>query len=459
MREHRLKIGVSGIRGVVGDFLTPSLACSFAQAFGAFVGAGRVVLGRDTRSSGEMLQHAIACGLLASGCEVVDVGIQPTPTIQVYVGASRARGGISVTASHNPPEYNALKLFNHEGLFFNHYERRELLDIYYESEFRHAANHEIRGIARDTETPMRLHTERILRQVDVARIKARRFRVALDAVNGAGSVLSCRFLERALGCDLRAISVDPTRPFPREAEPRPDTLGELQELVRRNRADAGFAQDPDGDRLAVVDEQGNVLDNDDVLALVVDTVFSSMPGDVAVNLTTSSVIEDIAQLHGRRVYRTAVGEANVVDMMRAVDAVIGGEGANGGVIFPAVQYCRDSYTAMALLLDLMERTGEPVSALAGRLPRYYRRQGKVAFEHGLLGPLIQALEEKFPDAAADHTDGLKLLLKDAWIHVRASNTEPLVRFSIEARSAERADALYALATKTGDRLPVPHFSS
>ncbi len=442
MREHRLKVGVSGIRGVVGEFLTPALACSYAQAFGTFVGKGRVVLGRDTRASGEMLKHAVACGLLATGCEVVDVGIQPTPTIQIYIGATRARGGISVTASHNPPEYNALKLFNHEGLFFNHYERRELLDIFYESEFRTATNEEMLGVYRDYETPMNMHVGRILRHVDAARLKARRFRVALDGVNGAGSVLSCRFLEKDLGCDLRAISVDPAKPFPREAEPRPDTLGDLQELVRRERAEIGFGQDPDGDRLAVVDEHAHVLDNDDVLALAVDAILTAMPGDVVVNLTTSSVIDDIALMHGRKCYRTPVGEANVVEMMQATRSVIGGEGSNGGIIFPAVQYCRDSYTGMAFLLDLMERTGKTVSELAARLPRYYRRSGKVAFEHGRLGPLMQALEDSFPDARMDRTDGLKLILPEAWIHVRASNTEPLLRVAIEAKAEQQVEELY-----------------
>jgi phosphomannomutase len=448
MREHRLKIGVSGIRGVVGEFLTPSLAASFAQAFGTFVGVGRVVLGRDTRRSGEMLQHAVSCGLLATGCEVVDVGIQPTPTIQIYVGATRARGGISVTASHNPAEYNALKLFNRQGLFFNHYERRELLDIYYESEFRTATNAEIRRITQDHETPMRMHTERVLHHVDVSRIRARKFRVALDGVNGAGSVLSCRFLQQDLGCTLHAIGVDPTKPFSREAEPRPDTLGDLRELVIKERANIGFGQDPDGDRLAVCDETGHVLDNDDVLALVVDAVLTTMPGDVVVNLTTSSVIDDIAARHGRKVYRTPVGEANVVEMMQATQAVIGGEGSNGGIIFPSVQYCRDSYTGMAFLLDLMERTGKTVSQLAAeRLPRYTRLAGKVAFEHGRLGPVMQALEESFPNAHLDRTDGLKLLFDDAWIHVRASNTEPILRLAVEAKSETRAVELRDMVSK------------
>jgi phosphomannomutase len=442
-REHQLKIGVSGIRGVVGNFLTPSLARAFAQAFGTYVGAGRVVVGRDTRSSGPMLQRAVHCGLLAAGCEVIDVGVLPTPTIQIYTGATRARGGLAITASHNPPEYNALKLFNSQGLFFNNYERGELLDIYHQSDFRQAENDEMRPLTCERQAPVRLHIERAVRHVNLDRIRARRFRVALDAVNGAGSVMTPDFLTETLGCELHAIFVDGAKPFPRVAEPRPDTLGDLAELVRSARCDIGFAQDPDGDRLAVADEHGRVLDNDDVLALVVQAALERRPGDVVVNLTTSSVIDDVVAAHGGRVYRTPVGEANVVEMMQAVNAVIGGEGSNGGIIYPAVHLCRDSYTGMAFLLDRMAETGCTVSELAAQLPRYYRRYGKTEFEHGRLGPLMQALEERYPEATLDRSDGLKLVFEDAWIHVRASNTEPVLRLAAEARSEERLDSIYS----------------
>ena len=442
MREHLLKVGVSGIRGVVGEFLTPSLACAFAQAFGAYVGAGRVVVGRDSRSSGPMLQHAVTCGLLASGCEAIDVGVTPTPTIQMYVAAIHARGGIAVTASHNPPEYNALKLFNDEGLFFNNYERSELLDLYHQSNFRHATNAEIRRVSCDRDTPARLHIERVLSHVNAEAIRRRGFRVALDAVNGAGSRMSCDFLRDTLGCDLHAISVDPEQPFPRTPEPRPDTLGDLSDLVVRTGSGIGFAQDPDGDRLAVVDEAGRVLDNDDVLALAVDAALRRRAGPVVVNLTTSSAIDDVAARHGCRVWRTPVGEANVVETMQAVHAVIGGEGSNGGIIFPAVHLCRDSYTGMAFLLDRMAETGESIGALAARLPRYFRKLGKVAYAHGRLGTLMQALEESLPGASSDRSDGLKLMMPDGWIHVRASNTEPLLRLAAEAKSQEQVDELY-----------------
>ncbi len=441
-REHLLKIGVSGIRGVVGEFLTPLLARAFAQAFGTYVGSGRVVVGRDTRSSGPMLQHAVHCGLLAAGCEVIDVGVLPTPTIQIYTEATRARGGLAITASHNPPEYNALKLFNAQGLFFNHYERSELLDIYHQSDFRQAQNDEMLRLSTDYGCPARMHLERVVKHVNIDRIRARKFRVALDAVNGAGSVMTPGFLTDTLGCELHAISIDPTKPFPRIAEPRPDTLGDLSELVRTRACEVGFAQDPDGDRLAVVDEDGTVLDNDDVLALAIQVAIERHPGNVVVNLMTSSAVDDVVAARGGKVYRTPVGEANVVEMMQAVNAVIGGEGANGGIIFPAVHLCRDSYTGMAFLLDHMAETGCTMSQLAAQLPRYWRKLGKTGFEHGRLGPLMQALEDRFPGSRLDRSDGLKVMLDDAWIHVRASNTEPILRIAAEGRTEERVESLY-----------------
>jgi phosphomannomutase len=442
-REHLLKIGVSGIRGVVGEFLTPGLACAFGQAFGTYVGPGTVMVGRDTRSTGEMLQHAVQCGLLSSGCDVVNLGVLPTPTIQIYTVAARARGGIALTASHNPPEYNALKLFNSRGLFFNHYERTELIDLYHQSAFHEAKNEEIRCVREEFESPRKLHIDRVLRHVDANRIRERKFRVALDAVNGAGSVMTPGFLGDTLGCDLLAISTDPTQPFPREAEPKPETLGDAAELVRRHACDIGFAQDPDGDRLAVIDENGNVLDNDDVLALAVEAAFERMPGDVVVNLTTSMVIDDIARAHGRRVYKTPVGEANVVETIQAVNAAIGGEGSSGGIIFPSVHLCRDSYSGMAMFLDLMASTGRTISHLASGLNRYYRKIGKVAYQHGQLGTVMQELEDRFPDAQTDRTDGLKLIWPNRWIHVRASNTEPILRFSAEAKSADEMERMYS----------------
>lgn len=445
MREHNLKIGVSGIRGVVGEFLTPLLAADFAQAFGAYVGRGRVVLGRDTRFTGPMIEHAVACGLLAAGCEVVRVGVQTTPTIQIYIAETGAVGGIGVTASHNPAEYNALKLFNGEGLFFNHYERTELLDLFHQGDFKEATNEEMLGLTVDEVTPWNRHANRILKHIDVDRIRARRFRVGLDGVNGAGSLMSVWFLQEILGCELHAIHVDPSKAFPREAEPKPESLGELMALVKAQDCDIGFGQDPDGDRLAVCNELGEMIDNDDVLALAIEAALARAPGDVAVNLTTSNVVDEVAARFGRRVYRTAVGEANVVERMRAVKALIGGEGSSGGVIFSGTHLCRDSYTAMALLLDRLAAEGKTLSALDRALPRFYRRSGKVKFAHGKLGGLMLAMEKNHPAAQLERTDGLKLNLSDGWIHLRASNTEPILRVAVESRNEERADQMFAEA--------------
>jgi len=446
-RVHQLKIGVSGIRGVVGDFLTPNLACAFAQAFGTYVGPGRVVLGRDTRATGEMLEHAVTCGLLAAGCEVVKVGIATTPTIMIYVAETHALGGIALTASHNPPEYNALKLFNREGLFFNQYERSELIDLYHQSEFRRATNNEIRSVSVDYDTAPERHIARVLKNVDVDRIRKRHFKVALDGVNGAGAAMSVHFLRDVLNCDLHAISVDQTKPFPREAEPKPETLGDLRKLIKECGAEIAFAQDPDGDRLAVGDETGYIIDNDEVLALAVDCALNRNKGPVVVNLTTSSVIDEIAGRYNCPVYRSAVGEANVVERMRAAGAVIGGEGTNGGIIFPAVHYCRDSYMGMAFMLDRMAETGKKLSELVATHAPYYRRIDKFTFEHGRLGPIMQELETMFAGAQVDRTDGLKLSGKDSWLHVRSSNTEPVLRLAAEARSPERLEEIYVKAER------------
>jgi phosphomannomutase len=442
-REHLLKIGVSGVRGVVGGFLTPMLAAKFAQAFGTYTGHGRVVLGRDTRASGPMLEHAVTCGLMSVGCEVVKLGVMPTPVIQTWIAETKAAGGIALTASHNPAEYNALKLFNHEGLFFNQYEREELLHLYHQSEFSRAAFDDVALAWEEGEKPVDAHIARILALIDHEAIRRRRFRVALDGVNGAGSLMSIRFLREVLGCELHAIHVNPALPFPRVAEPGPETLGELAALVQREHCDIGFGQDPDGDRLAVADERGVVMDNDDVLALAMDAALHRAGGDVVVNLTTSSVVDAVAAKHGRRVFRSPVGEANVVERMKVVHAGVGGEGSNGGLIFPSVHYCRDSYTAMALLLDQMARTGSSIHQLQEVLPQFTRRGGKVRFRHGTLGPLMQKLEARFAEAAMDHSDGLKLNIGDSWIHVRASNTEPLLRVAVESPSTERADELFA----------------
>ena len=317
-----------------------------------------------------------------------------------------------------------------------------MLDLFHQSDFAEAGNEEILGLTVDEATPWKRHIDRVVKHVDVERIRARRFRVALDGVNGAGSRMSVWFLSEVLGCELHAIHVDPTKTFPREAEPKPETLGELRELVKACACNVGFGQDPDGDRLAACDEHGEMLDNDDMLALAVEAALARKSGDVVVNLTTSSVIDEVAARFGSRVYRTAVGEANVVERMLAVRAVIGGEGSSGGVIFAGTHLCRDSYTAMALLLDRMASSGQTLGELSHALPRFHRRGGKVQFAHGKLGGLMLAMEKAHPGAQLERTDGLKLSLPDGWIHLRSSNTEPLLRVAVESKNEAVADRLF-----------------
>ena len=316
-REHLLKIGVSGIRGVVGEFLTPALAGAFAQAFGTYVGAGRVVVGRDTRASGEMLQHAVTVRAAGGGLRGGRRGRAADaddPDLRRSDARARRHRPHGVAQSARVQRAEAVQ---RRRPFLQHYERGELIDLYHESDFRHATNAQIRRVSCDRETPSRLHIERVSRHVDGERIRRRQFRVALDAVNGAGSVMTCAFLRETLGCELEAIAVDPTQPFPRVAEPRPDTLGDLRSwsgararrsASRRIRTATGW---PSSMRPAACSTMTTCW------RWPWTRRCDRMPGDVVVNLTTSAAIDEIAASHGRRVYRTPVGEANVVEMMQA----------------------------------------------------------------------------------------------------------------------------------------------
>ena len=316
-----------------------------------------------------MLQHAVTCGLLAAGCEVVDLGVLPTPTMQMYVAATRARGGLAITASHNPPEYNALKLFNAKGCSSTTTSAASCWTCTTRAIFHRGQQRgDAARVVGDRGDATRYHIDRVLTHVD-ARTDPRAEvpRRAGRASTARARVMTLGFLQKDLGCDaardLRRSHASRFRAWPSRG---PTRSASCRRWCARSAPRSASRQDPDGDRLAVVDETGRVLDNDDVLALAVDAVLRRVQGDVVVNLTTSSVIDDVARAHGRRVYRTPVGEANVVEMMQAVNAVIGGEGSNGGIIFPAVHLCRDSYTGMALLLDRMAETGKTISELAAR---------------------------------------------------------------------------------------------
>ncbi len=447
-RNHQLKIGVSGVRGVVGDYLTPELVMNFAQAFGTYMGPGTVVVGRDTRESGDMLLDVAIAGLSATGCRVVNIGIAPTPTIQCAVTKLNAVGGIAITASHNPEQYNALKFFNGTGVFINGYEREELIDIYYQRDFRLVEARSYGSVETIREEGLkhfafRNHLEKVLEHVDAEMIRKKNFKVGLDCVNGTGSVFSPYFLKEGFGCRVEGIHLRPSAPFPRGPEPVPKNLKILGELVQREKCDIGFAQDPDADRLGIVDETGRPLDTEIGLALVVDYCLQKFPGDVVVNNATSLVIDDVAARHGRQVHRAKVGEANVIELMQSNQTCVGGEGSAGGVIFPPLQMCRDSFIGMAMILQYMAETGLTLSKLVERYPVYYRDQVTL---HLPMNEILKALRvsekyylEKCGKLRLD--DGIKASFDGGWVLIRPSNTEPIMRIQAEAKTKERLQEL------------------
>jgi phosphomannomutase len=446
MGASRLVISVSGIRGIVGESLTPEVVATYAAAHGAAAaartGQSSIVLGRDARVSGPFLALAAEAGLRSVGCDVLDVGMACTPTILLAVEDEGAAGGIALTASHNPAPWNALKLASHRGMFLTPAEGAEVLSLVDGGRIPRAS-WDAPGGREALEDATARHVERILADslVDVTAIRKRGFKVVLDACAGAGGLVALPLLSR-LGVEVDGLHLEPTGRFPRDPEPTAANLGELRARVRASGADLGLAIDPDGDRLALVDEGGRALGEDLTLALAADYVLSERSGTVVTNLSTSQVVDRVAEAHGVRVHRTAVGEVNVALGMLAVDSPIGGEG-NGGVIHPGIHHTRDAPVGIALLLSHLARTGRSLSQAAAALPSYAIVKAKVPLD-GIDGDgLLARAEEALEGAEVDRTDGLKLLwpARQEWLHLRKSGTEPVVRLIAEAPDAAAAERL------------------
>jgi len=441
-----LMVSVSGVRGRVGDPLTPELVGAIAAAFGGFLRArerrGSVYVGRDSRTSGPMFQRAVTAGLQSVGVDVVDLGVVPTPTVLLAVEEAGAAGGLAVTASHNPPEWNALKLISGEGMFLDAEEAATFRDFLAGEDPPRASWDELGAVREDSEAWAR-HRERILAldYVDAEAIAAHGLRVALDCVHGAGGPPLADLL-RALGVSFRGMGMEPDGLFPRDPEPTAANLAGLGEWVREVGAGVGMAVDPDADRLSLVDETGVAVGEDLTLALAAAAVLRRTPGVVVTNLSTSRVVEDVAEAFGSRVVRTPVGEVNVARRMQAEAAVVGGEG-NGGVILPALHYTRDAPLAVALILQHLADEGTFLSEAVARWPRYVIRKEKIRFPREALSEAFDALREDMRGATADETDGLRLDWpgRRSWLHVRASGTEPVVRIIAEAPESKAADAL------------------
>lgn len=451
--SNTLMISVSGMRGIVGTDLTPELVARHAAALGSWAqSAGRplVVLGRDARTSGAMFAHAAIAGLNSVGCDVIDLGVVPTPTAQLAVEHHHAGAGLILTASHNPIEWNALKLVGPDGIFLDASAGAEVRALA-EAGPPRAGWDRIGHLRHDPDAIAR-HLDLVLglSHLDVAAIRQANFTVALDCVRGAGGAVIPDLLGR-LGCKVVGINLQTDGRFPREPEPIPENLGELSTLVRSSGAALGMAVDPDVDRLALVNELGQPIGEDYTLAFAVHAVLGGLhrsksppvapPPVVVANLSTSRVVEDAALAGGARFIRAPVGEANVAKVMREERALIGGEG-NGGVILPSLHIGRDAPLGVALILQYLARENRPVSALVKAAPRYRIVKAKVP-RGADLSTAYSALQARYPDADADQRDGLRLAWSDRWVHLRPSGTEPVVRIIAEA--PEERDAVELIA--------------
>lgn len=445
MAYEGLMVSVSGVRGRVGEGLTPEIVARFAAGFGAWarsrsgVDSPTVVVGRDSRVSGPMFHRVVLSALQSVGCNVMDVGMAPTPTIQLAVEHHHAAGGLAITASHNPIEWNALKFIGPTGLFLDGAEAAQMRAVI-EGDIPHVTWDKL-GVLNEDPGAIARHQDLILALpfIDVDGIRRREYHVALDCVRGAGGAFMPTLLKR-LGCRVSAINLETDGRFPRSPEPAAENLGELEALVRSSGANIGFAVDPDVDRLALVSDEGKAIGEDYTLALAAKVVLRHREGGVVTNLSTSRIVDDIAREQNRAVIRVPVGEVNVATRMRSEKAPVGGEG-NGGVILTELHLGRDAPVGAALILQLLNEEGRPLSAIVAGYPRYFIVKDKLDRPAGSLDNVYSSLRTAFPDAEADTQDGLRLGWSDRWVHIRPSGTEPIVRVIAEAPSEEEAQAL------------------
>ncbi len=444
--SQKLMAGVSGVRGVVGDGLTPEVILRYAAAFAGFLGEGPIVFGRDSRPTGEVYRHAVLAALQGAGRDVFDIGIVPTPTVQMEVERRGAAGGLALTASHNPVQWNALKFVGPSGQFLAPDQAAAFLASV--DGPLPAATWDALGALHPVHDALQHHVDLILNldEVDEREVAKAKPRVVLDAVHGAGGAIGRALLER-LGCDVTVLYEEPTGLFPREPEPLAANLTALADAVRTQGADIGFAFDPDVDRLSLVDETGFAIGEECTLALAADHVLSIRPGSVVTNLSTSARLEAVAKRHDQKVYRTPVGEANVVAGIREHEARIGGEG-NGGVILPALHLGRDAPCGVALILAGLARRGGTLSQWAGTLPPLCMVKAKVELTTEPDWERAEALlVEAVGGGEVDRRDGLRVSGPRGWVHLRKSGTEPIIRAIAEAPSEDQANALVAAAKR------------
>ncbi len=438
--------GISGLRGVVGQDLLPETVTRVAAAFGAFVGPGTVAIGRDTRTSGELMLAAATAGLLSTGCEVVDLGICPTPTVLYYTRLSRLAGAIALTASHNPEQWNGMKFVSRDGDFISPEELAAFRKLVKAGPPRYAGWDGVRPV-KNNPNAVYAHVNaiignRLFRDIRTAVI-GRKLKVGVDAVNGAASNAALQLVD-ALGAEPIKLycTIDPRKPlgFPRRPEPTAENITDLCNFVRERKLDLGIAFDPDGDRFSCVDETGTALGEEATICLACKYVLARRKGPVVVNLSTSRAVDEVCAPFGVTVERTPVGEAAVVERMKAVNAVLGGEG-NGGVILPELNLTRDGLVAAATVMGLLSENTGPLSAIRQSLPVFFTVKATLPMSREEFLARVDRLVAEFSPAQPDRRDGIRLDGDEYWLHCRVSNTEPIVRIIAEAREQTKAAQL------------------
>lgn len=441
----KLMMSVSGVRGIFGDTITPEVVYNLAARFAMFLKNKNksdnpvIMIGRDSRTTGEALYHAAVSGIISVGVHVVNLGIATTPTILLAVEESEAIGGLCITASHNPAEWNALKLVDANGMFLFPENADEFFKLQ-DQEIEYASWDKMGSVSEDFEASWR-HIQKVLSipYLNLDKIREKKFRVVLDSVNGAGCVISSTLLEE-LGCEVIEINGEPTGVFAHTPEPLNKNLTQLEEAVKELKADLGFATDPDGDRLAVVSEKGKCIGEEFSLLLAEKFVLSKKKGPIVTNLSSSMASDDLARCFQVDIHRTKVGEINVGKLMQELQSPVGGEG-NGGIICPDVHYTRDAMAGMALILAYLAEEKKPLSELVMDIPHYFFAKDKIETASEKLDHIMLRAESLYEGAKIDKTDGIKIILKQSWIHIRKSGTEPIIRVYVEAKTQEDADTL------------------
>lgn len=431
-----LMVSVSGIRGLVGDGLDPNTIVKYASAYADFCGAGKIIVGSDGRISGEMVKHTLIGTLISKGNDVIDIGICPTPTVLYNVTKLGAVGGIQISASHNPNEWNALKLLNSEGEFMTPDENKMMLSKLESASKEYKPWNELGKLTEYSEG-LKNHTEEVLKLVDVELIKSKKFKVVLDCVNGAGSHVMPNFLKR-LGCEIIELNCEKSGIFPRLPEPIPENLTETMQAVKVHKADLAIVVDPDVDRLVLITDKGEPFIEENTITLAAKHILSKTKGSVVVNLSTTRSVDDIAKDNGCKVFRSPVGEANVVKLMKEVKAVIGGEGS-GGVIYPELHYGRDALVGTVLTLEHLSEINKKLSQIKEELPQYVIAKKKIELGNVEPDAVIEKLNKKYFDQNINTDDGLRIDFEDHWVHFRKSNTEPIIRCITEARTEAEAN--------------------